>query len=324
MRNYTFATLLLMSLLAISAQAQPVPATEENIPFLVTFGNKAETSYGDDDFAQIFFFVVPKTHTKPIYLRVFDPEVGGKNDELNSTADTKTTFSVYGGKGCISDKDARGTDPTGNFKSGTLLKTKTFGVDAKYDNDWYTFGPLNPTEGELEEKYGGYVFKLIAQGISGNDGNLYRYYMSTLENENKSVEGGNAFTFEYCFRLHKSSSQVSHIYPYIDDAVISVKQSNFDWDSDGLIRIVSAARKGEKAFCLGDDKWASSSHKIYEAEKGKSLDVQFVKKEGSTSENNNIVFFITNQYGEKLPFYTIPIGGVPVYKGKINAKAKKG
>jgi hypothetical protein len=322
MIQHTLIATCLTLFLVFFAKAQPVPATEENIPFLVTFGKDASTSYGDDDFTQSFFFVVPKSHTKPIYLRVFDPEIGGQHDELNSTADTKTTFSVYGGKGCITDKDARGTDPVGNFKSGTLLKTKTFSSDSQYDNAWFTFGPINPTEGEWEERYGGYVFKLIAQGISGNDGNLYRYYMSTLQNDNKSVEGGNSFTFEYCFRLHKSASQVSHIYPFIDDAVISVKQSNFDWDYDGVIRIVSSARKGDKASAYGDNKWATSSHKIYAAEKGKSLDIQFVKKEGSVSDNNNVVFYITNQYGEKLPFYTIPIGGVPVYKYKIRAKTK--
>ncbi len=317
---YLLATAI--SLLAFSLSAQSVPAAEENIPFLVTFGNKAEKSYGDDDFTQTFFFVVPQSHAQPIYIRVFDPNIGGKHDELNSSSDTKTSFTVYGGKGCISEKDARSTNPEGNFKSGTMLKTKTFDSDSKYDDTWYTFGPINPSEGELQTKYGGYVFKVIAQGTTGNDGNLYRYYLSTLADQNRSVEGGNAFTFEYCFRLHKSGNQISHIYPYIDDKVVSVRQSNFDWDDDGVIRIVSSARKGEKATCYGDNKWATSSHKIYESEKGKSLDIQFVKKAGSVSENNNVVFYITNQYGEMLPFYTIPIGGVPVYQFKINKREK--
>ncbi len=303
-----------------SAKAQAVPATEENIPFLVTFGTKAETSYGDDDHTQIFFFVIPKSQVKPIYIRVFDPDVNGKHDELNGSADSETTFSVYGGKGCISDKDARSTSPTGNYKSGNLLKTKTFGAEATYDDNWYTFGPLNPSEGELAEKYGGYVFKVIAQGISGNDGNLYRYFMSTTANDNRAVEGGNAFTFEYCFRLNTSSTQISHIYPYIDSAVISVKQSNFDWDSDGKIKIISVAKRGEYATGSGDNKWAFSSHDIVDAEKGKSLDVQFIKTPGSSSDNNNVVFYITNQYGEMLPFYTIPIGGVPKFKYQINVR----
>lgn len=323
MMNKTLLLAIAVLLVISKSHAQSVPAVEENIPFLVTFGNKAEKSFGDDDFTQTFFFVVPKSHTKPIYIRVFDPNIGGMHDEMNSSADTKTSFAVYGGKGCISNKDARATNPVGNYRSGTLLKTKTFNSDSKYDNKWYTFGPLNPSEGEWQSKYGGYVFKVIARGITGNDGNLYRYHLSTRKDQNRSVEGGNAFTFEYCFRLHKSPKQVSHIYPYIDDKVISVKQSNFDWDYDGVIRIVSSARKGDKAKCYGDNKWATSSHKIYKSEKGKSLDVQFVKKTDSVSENNNVVFYITNQYGEMLPFYTIPIGGVPVYnKYKVGVREK--
>ncbi|MFA7273828.1 MAG: hypothetical protein WC044_08160 [Crocinitomicaceae bacterium] len=319
-RHTTF--IFFLFLLTNFGHAQAVPAPEENIPFLVTFGNKADTDYGDDDFTQIFFFVVPKTQIKPIYIRVFDAEVGGKNDELNGAADTKTTFSFYGGKGCITEKDARSTSPNGNYKSGNLLKTKTFGVDASADDVWTTFGPFNPNEGELEEKYGGYIFKVIAQGNSGNDGNLYRYFMSSEPNENRGVEGGNAFTFEYCFRLHTSSTQVSHIYPYIDEQVISLKQSNFDWDNDGQIRIVSVAKKGDVAITSGDNQWATGSHKIVMEEKGKSLDVQFVKKSGSNSSNNNVVFYITNQYGESLPFFAIPIGGVPIYKQRMTGKPK--
>lgn len=45
--------LLIISTLGFS---QPVPNVDENIPYLMTFGNRAETSWGDDDFSQTFFF----------------------------------------------------------------------------------------------------------------------------------------------------------------------------------------------------------------------------------------------------------------------------
>ena len=41
------------------AFSQPVPNKEENIPFLMTFGNEAETYWGDDDYSQTFFFLIP-------------------------------------------------------------------------------------------------------------------------------------------------------------------------------------------------------------------------------------------------------------------------
>src|SRR5688572_8518196 len=102
----------------VKLNAQQVPATDQNFPFLVTFGNKADKSWGDDDFEQTFFFCVPQTSTQPIYIRVFDPDAGGKCDEMRGTFDTQTRFSVYGGVGAHSNPDARKQDPVGNFKSG--------------------------------------------------------------------------------------------------------------------------------------------------------------------------------------------------------------
>ncbi|UKN01147.1 hypothetical protein K6119_15565 [Paracrocinitomix mangrovi] len=289
--------------------SQAVPATEENIPYLVTFGNKGDKSWGDDDFSQTFFFVIPKTHKDPVYIRVYDPGVGGTIDEKKGEWNTKTKFSVYGGKGCVTEKDARASNPIGNYKSGNLLATKTFGDG--YDQKWYTFGPFNPTSGELTSKYGGYVFKVIAEGISGDDGNLYKYFLSTSKTSNVEIEGGNAFTFEYTFRMHDDPKEVSHVYPYIDSEVISVKQGNFDWDNDGEMKIITNTRFAIHLDKSGDGNWKNSEHEIKESEKESSFDVQFHKHKGKPAKNNNVSFYITNQYNETLPFYTIPIGGVP-------------
>lgn len=306
--------------IACISSAQPVPAAEENIPFLVTFGKNADPSWGDDDFTQSFFFSVPKNCQTPFYIRVFDPDCYGKHDEEKQGFNTMTRFSLFGGEGCITNDDARDVDPVGNFKSGSLLATKTFGKNADYDNNWYTFGPINPKEGELEEKYGGYIFKLIAEGVRGDDGNLYRYFLSTSPDKNIPVEGGNAFTFEYAFRLHADAWQTSHIYPYIDDKVIYIAQSNFDWDSDGEIKVYSVVTFAEEFDQSGDNEWANSKYFVKDAERGKSLDIQFTKDESLLVNNNNVVFYITNQYGEMLPFYTVPIGGIPQYQGTAVAK----
>ncbi len=301
--------------------AQPVPASDENIPFLVTFGKESATKWGDDDFCQVFFFKIKKDYNQPIYLRVFDPDCGGQHDEMNTDFNTMMKYSVYGGTGCITNPEAIGTDPKGGYDSGNMLATKTFGSKPEYDNGWYTFGPFNPSEGEFSAKYGGYIFKVICQGIKGDDGNLYRYYMSSNAEKNVSIEGGNAFTFEYTFRLHKESYQTSHIYPYIDDKVISVEQRNFDWDSDGYIKICSIATLGDDVALSGDNNWSTSVYKIKEKERGKSLDIQFTKDATQKVNNNNVVFSIRNQYGELLPFFVVPIGGVPKYEG--NAKVTK-
>jgi hypothetical protein len=302
-----------------SAWSQPVPAGDENIPFLMTFGKKAEVSWGDDDYSQTFFFLIPEAFKEPIFIRVFDPEVGGENDEQNGEWDTQISYEIYGGAGCYSNKDARETDPKGNYKSGNLLASKTFGQNPRYDNNWYTFGPFNPSEGEYVSQFGGYVFKVIAEGISGNDGNLYRYFLSTSPSDNRPVEGGNAFAYEYSFRMWDDPNQVSHIYPYVDDKTITVRLSNFDWDDDGFIRTVSVARRGQLSKVSKDNNWVEDEFKIFDEEKNTSLDIQFIKKKNPPVKNNNVVVNVRNQYNELLPFYVIPIGGVPKYKYNINA-----
>lgn len=303
--------------------SQPVPGDDENIPYLMTFGPKAEKSWGDDDFSQTFFFLIPENYKDPVFIKVFDPEVGGVIDEMNGTFDTQMMYSVYGGKDTYSNPDAKGTDPVGNYKSGNLLATKTFGVNPKYDNNWYTFGPFNPTEGEYAAELGGYVFKIICDGINGNDGNMYRYYLSTTSSMNKAIEGAYAFAYEYSFRMHDEQKEVSHIYPFVDNRTVTLKQMNFDWDKDGFIRVVSVARKGQMCAVSNQDEWVSSEFRILDEEKNTSLDFQFIKANPSI-KNNNVVINVRNQYGELLQFNTIPIGGVPKFKfGGIDVKKKQ-
>ena len=95
-----FLTILLIFLIYSSAKGQPIPTAEENIPFLVTFGGNSDTKWGDDDFCQIFFILIPNNYINPFYIRIFDPECSGMYDEPKGPYNTKTSFSVYGGKGC--------------------------------------------------------------------------------------------------------------------------------------------------------------------------------------------------------------------------------
>lgn len=309
----------------IHAIGQPVPAPEENIPFLMTFGKDADPSWGDDDFCLVFFFSVPVDYTDPVYIRVFDPEIGGEIDEVNIEFNTRMSYDVYGGVGAHSDQDAQNDEPVGNYRSGNLLASKIFGIDPQYDNDWYTFGPFNPTEGEFEEDFNTNVFKLIVQGISGDDGNLYRFFLSSQADRNVEIEGGNAFTYEYSFRLWNNPNNISHIYPYIDDETISVRQSNFDWDDDGLIRTVSVIRNSHLNTVSGEKNWSESEMVIQDEEVNTSLDFQFIKKKTpGVVRNNNVVISVKNQYNVTLPFYTVPIGGVPKYKYAISVKKKDG
>ncbi len=295
--------------------SQIMPSTDENIPYLVTFSKGADKTWGDDDNIQIYFFTIPQDIKTPFFIRVYDPDNGGKLDENRNGFNSKTKFSLYGGKGAHSDKDAQKTDPKGNYTSGSLLHTKTFGDDKTYDDKWFSFGPINPLEGELQPELNGYVFKLIVEGLEGDDGNLYKLSLSSSKEDNIKVEGGNTFTYEYCFRSYDKEFTMCHLYPFVAKGITSIKVNVYDYDAEGLIRIISVSKKGEESSISKAPNWEVSEHKIMPEELNTSLDVQFIKKK--PVKNNNITVFIVNQYGETMPFYTVPIGGVPKYNYKI-------
>lgn len=312
-----------LMLMWAGAEAQPIPSEDENIPYLVTFGGQSKPEWGDDNNLQIIFFAIPTDFNNPVYIRVFDPDICGKHDELNGTWNTRTRFTVYGGLNSCSNKDAQKGNVDGEYDSGTMLATKTFGADAQYDDKWYTFGPFNPSEGENLPEFGGRIFKLVIEGVTGDDGNMYRLFLSRSATENLKIEGGFGYYFKYKFRMWDTATEVSHIYPYIDNRVIYIKQANFDWDNDGMIRVISVAKNGVPMKVSGDNVWAESQLPIVEAEKGTSWDIQMVKNKSNPLKNNNVVIYLENQYGELLPFYSVPIGGIPKYKYTIGVKPKK-
>jgi len=316
-RKLLFVAVMMSAIFGV--KGQEVPSAEENIPFLVTFGKKAGTKWGDNDFSQVWFFLVPETYKGMVHLRVFDPDIGGLNDEANGPFDSKAQYSVYGGKDAFTHPDMLEVNPKKNYKTGNMLGTRVFGVDPRFDNKWFTFGPFNPTEGEYFPDYSGYIFKLVCEGIDGDDGNMYRYFMSTSATENIPIEGGNAFAYEYTFRLHDDPKQISHIYPFVDQETFKIKMENFDWDDDGVIRVTSEVRRELLCNVSGDNVWVATEFAVHEGEKGKSLDIQFIKK---GVKNNNVVITVRNQKGDLLKFYSSPIGGVPKYKYGIDARKK--
>jgi hypothetical protein len=304
---------------------QAVPGKDENIPWLVTFGKNGETSWGDDDFNSIFFFTIPKDFNGQFYIKVIDPDCGGENDEIQGIFDTKTMFSVYGGKGVDPDKNmaSRGLKNGENYKQGNLLATRVFGDEPKVDNGYYSFGPFNPTEGDYNEKWRSYIFKIVCEGIAGDDGNLYKYFLSRDQKSNLPIEGANAFTYEYTFRMWNNTKSVSHIYPYVDTGIVSIKQRNFDWDDDGVILVVSTYKQGISVPISNEDDWKESKIPIEQAEIGKSLDFQFHKKQNYLVKNNNVVVSLENQRGDALQFFSSPIGGVPVYQPVMTIRKKQ-
>jgi hypothetical protein len=299
----------------LTTTAQEVPSKAENIGYIVTFGKEAPSTWGDDDYSQVFFFAVPESVKEPFYIRVFDPDCGGLHDQINKVYNTKTTFTLYGGNEAFTNKDAMNVDPVGNYKSGIQLATKSFGNENEWDDKWYTFGPINPNEGEYVENLKARVFKLIAEGVSGDDGNMYRYFLSRSANSNVPVLGGNAFTYEYCFRLKEEAGSQAYFYPFVDINTVKLIQHNFDFDNDGAIKIYSRIKNGHLSSFSNDGTWSKGIHVIENEEKGKSMNLRLIKR---ASFKNDMTLYITNEYNIPVPLFATPIGGMPKYIYKVN------
>lgn len=284
--------------------SQQFPAASDNIDYLVTSSKDASKSIGDDDHQQVIFFLIPEKYDQAFYIKIFDPEISGAADEIKGTFNSTTSFTVFGGEGSHSEKKSRSVDPNGNT-IGNLIERVEFGRDTKYDQKWYSLGPFNPKKGEFSSDFGGYIFKLIVSGDKGDDVNLYRLFLSAQEDNNVKIPGGNLFTYEYSFRLKSNAKTVAHVYPYIDDKVVSITQYNFDFDFDGGMFIYSLKKKGEAMRNSGDGEWKNSAHGLHYSEKNKCLDIQIIKK---GNWHNDMVMYIYNQYNEAVPFLASPIG----------------
>jgi len=181
----------LIPLADLSAQ-QPARALSQ----LATFGNMSEECCGDDDFSQTIFLAIPGTYEGDFFLRVFDPDCGGEYDMPTGHWETNTIFEVFGGEGCISALDARKTSPSGNYRSGIVLERQLFARESEVDGSWVTFGPFRASMGESLDTYPGYrFFKLIVEGRTGNDGNIYGLQVSRKPNAVAAIR--KAVFFEY-------------------------------------------------------------------------------------------------------------------------------
>lgn len=292
---------------------QALPHESENIDFISTFCNQADKSYGDDDFQQTFFIVLPKTLNTSFFIRLFDPDTGGMHDEIKDNT-SKTKFSIYGGKGCFSDPKARELTQKSS-KTGLILTSKVFDSAPRYDNKWFVFGPFNPKEGELINEMEGYIFKIVIDGLEGHNGNRYRFYISQDHDLNNALEGVNAFSYKYTFLLMPKADAVAHLYPFVNKEVVSLKIHTFDFDNDGKILLYSTNKNRQKVKHSNDNEWSESTHVIDDEEKNTTVNIQIVKKD---NRRNDMVLYVTNQYNKPVPFYAIPIGGPPKYRYKVN------
>lgn len=140
---------------------------------------------------QEIYFALPEDLDVPFYIRIFDPDCGGRLDVGVGLWETNTRFSFYGGEGCLTG----GSEP--RHSSGELLAEKLFAREKLVDNQWVPIGPFHTERGETLGEYPGYAFfKIIVSGRTGNDGNQFSVYLSLDADRNLPLSGAAIFQYE--------------------------------------------------------------------------------------------------------------------------------
>lgn len=197
---------LIAAAAAISVQAYEIPYENTQLKHFYVFGPDGDKLMGKEDSKQEIFFEVP-SNVSEFWIRVNDPDTGDFTDwrtDVNTNPwNTQTKFSVFG---------------------QSLLDSKTFGEDKMYDQASYQFGPYSASKGE-DLGNGKKGFRLLAEGISGDDQNLF-----SVEVGPNNVE---SYATDITFRLLHSEGQQMFFYPEIKAGASTLTIENYDLDETG-------------------------------------------------------------------------------------------
>jgi len=287
------------------------PNTTLERGYISTFGpGPGASGQGDDDHVQVIFFEVPSSYADTLYIRIFDANTGGAVDEQVGGWDTTIRYRLFGGIGAYTN--ARSAHPdAAQINSGELLTQALVGDDPAYEGNLYLV--FSALAGEGEPVGSSLVFKLVVEGVSGDDGNLYNVALSTVDNDNVAPAGSRVFAYSWTFPLPNDPSQRPPLYPYVPSGTAIFEQHNWDADYVGgpasmTLHTPMRDIPVDTSSISGDSAAASSSHDVVDGERGVSWTVtmEFV----SPGVWNDLTFWAVGD-GADLPIFTRPTTAPP-------------
>ena len=213
----------------------------------------------------------------PVRIRILDADTRGRHDELDGAADTSTAFLVYG-------------------RYGLLLASQVVGRGAA-DQTRLAFGPFPPEQGDAQD--GARVFRIEAQGLAGNDANLF-----AVEVEPRAAQ---CYTYQAAVRLPARPGARAGLFPEIPLGTATVRATNYDLDPDGgrammILRRRDGSRAGQACVAASaSGAWASTTIPV-PAGADDARWAYVVEKAGQ--RNANAAFVVTTGWGHLLRLYT--------------------
>jgi hypothetical protein len=220
---------------AYTVLAPSSPDTTLETGYLMTFGTGASGDDGDDDRVQVVFFEVPASYggASDVYFRIYDADTGGGGgaealDEFRGIDwNTSMTYAVYGGAGAYTGAQAAHPTPA-QVTAGTWLSGTVVAADPAYNGNWgLVFGRFRADQGESVSS--GWVFKVVVQGGSNDDGNAYNIAISTDAGSNTAPAGSRIFAYSWTF-VYASTAPRPPLYSYVPAGTSTFTQYNWDFD----------------------------------------------------------------------------------------------
>ncbi|MCP4696699.1 MAG: PKD domain-containing protein [Gammaproteobacteria bacterium] len=263
---------------------------------LITFGSEAAPYDGDDNFVQLVFLQIPEAVQAPLYVRIFDPDCGGAWDESLGKWNTRTRFSLFGGKGAYS---APGLDqvepPEASLNSGDLLVSEVFRNDPFTDNRWRTLAEIKPQDGEKIGAY--YYLKLLVQGEAGNDGNMFDVMLSRNDKFNHLPEGAKMFNYAPTAAIPGRRGMFAEFRFFVPATVETLHIRNFDLEHT-LFWFETPFESNFPLTASGQGKWAEDNISLTPAQTGQ-MGALMIKS--PAIQHNNIVLSVQDQNQRALP-----------------------
>ncbi|ADZ71986.1 PKD domain-containing protein [Polymorphum gilvum] len=296
-----WAVALATVLCAGSAQAQDNRPID--VPLLVTYGKDAPSREGDPTNRQVIYLSLPAETNERVYVRLFDPETGGDHDLVYGKADTVTRFALFGGTGAYAgDMATGGAETPEELTGGTLLQERNYGTDEGADGQWIPFALLSPEQGDLVGDRR--VFRLLVEGTSGNDGNLYGVALSLRERRAVEPAGTRLFSFAPTIRVpnRQTLTELRFTAP-ADQRRLEVQ--NFD-AAHGRVALTTRFRT-LPLTASGQDQWKHDTVELEERELGETAAITLA---GGGEIPNDATFFISVKADRLLPLDLPPFNWI--------------
>jgi len=283
--------LLLLLMVTATAEAQQGKGI-----FFSTFGAGAEHELGDPDNRQAFYVDIPADEQKPLYLRIFDADVGGAYEEKRGPFDTKTRFLLLGGESAAKNYASSFKTPEDLeiFNNGDIVHSREFGNEPKWNATYYNLGEI-PKERGFKTEDGYYRFVLLVEGISGNDGNYFDFVISYDPNAKDIPDDIRLFVRDLSLRIPDDHGFETRIN-------VSTKGNEelniITYDMDDVpLSVEMPFRTSVSLTPSGDGNWVDNNFSVPTPGKTQSIGI----KVNGRDFNNTFGLMVEGSTGQSLP-----------------------